>query len=170
MNDQQYQRLKEWSWKRPLSAEERALLQQSFREQPERQADWEREMGLNQLLSQLGDTPLSSNFTAQVLLHIEREEAQLASLRRHRSPRASRQRFGWPRWVIAALALGLGILSVQQYQSGSRAEMARSVERVSTVASVSDVGWLKDFDAIRGLTQAPGTGDDRLLQVLEAAK
>lgn len=168
MNDPQYQRLKELSWKRPLSPEEEKTLRELLQNHPEHQPDWESEVGLNHLLGHLSDAPLSSNFNAQVLSAIEREKSERAALRRRRSHSYAPN---WlPRWSVAFLAVALVLFSVQQHRSSNRAEMARSVARVSSVASLSEIGWLKDFDAIRGLSAIPATDDDKLLNILETRK
>ncbi len=168
MNDPQYHRLKELSWKRPLSPEEEKSLRDVLQSHPEYRPDWENEFALTHLLSHLSATPLSSNFNAQVLAGIERETRGREALRRRRSHSVAPK---WlPRWSVAVLTVVLALFSVQQHRSSTRTEMARSVARVSSVASLSEIGWLKDFDAIRGLTAVPGTDDDKLLNILETRK
>ena len=73
MNDVELHQLQEIALRRSLSADEQTRLRAFLGENPSTQAVWEEEMALSQLLDELPDAPLASNFTAQVLHALERE-------------------------------------------------------------------------------------------------
>ena len=112
-NDPIYNRLRELSWRRELTAAEEAELRAWLAAHPEAQADWEAEAGLNEALRQLPDAPVPSNFTARVLQAVERE----AALRERR--RGARWRVwhgrgaGCPglRFAAALARAGVGVVS-----------------------------------------------------------
>ncbi len=167
MNDPVYNEFLATAARRKLTVEEEARLQAHLAGRPEFQVAWEEEVGLNRLLEQLPAAPVSSNFTAQVLLALDRET---------RAPARSAitgwwQRFGWleltPRFALAGLVLGAGLLGYWQNQISHRAELAKDVYGVGGVASVPTVEMLKNFEAINRLNQAPQTADLELLAALK---
>lgn len=121
---------------------------------------WQEEKLLRKALAGLKDVPLSSNFTSQVLVELDRQE------------RAERQRpasfFRIPGWAkglsglaAACVALMLGVTSYQRHQ---RTEMAQSLATISDVTTVLATGEedvdqaaaiLTDFDAISRLSSVP---------------
>ncbi len=136
MQSAEYNDLLEAALKRPLTLAEEKRLQTYWASHPEAQASWEEEMGLNQLLRQLPDAPLASNFTAQVLQAAERESS--------RSPLFQPASW-WPRrydWrgaqtvACAALVLSLSLLMYHRHQLSLRAERARSVAAVSNFVTL----------------------------------
>jgi anti-sigma factor RsiW len=162
MNETEYQELMEASWQRPLTAAEEARLQAWLAAHPEEQARWESESALNQLLEQLPDVPVASNFTARVLQATRREAARPAA-------RPFLQLLGqWllPRratgvaWV--ALAVCVTWFAVNQTQN-AKARRASELAVISRAAVVSDPVVVEDFDAIRHL---PYAEDEDLFAVL----
>src|SRR5262245_52791940 len=79
MSEAEYQALLEASWRRRLTATEEARLQAWLAAHPEEQARWESESSLSQLLEQLPDVPVASNFTARVLQAARSEAARPAA-------------------------------------------------------------------------------------------
>jgi hypothetical protein len=163
MNDPRYQDLRETSWRRKLTAGEEAELRIWLVAHPEAKADWEAEAGLNEALGRLPATPVSSNFTARVLLAVEREMA--AGSRR----RASSWNWLWrpflPRAAMATMAFCLGLLLTGAKQK-ELARKAQSVAAVSEVASLPSPEILRDFEAIRRLNSTPPP-DEELLALLK---
>ncbi|MGI8965410.1 MAG: hypothetical protein ACR2H1_04895 [Limisphaerales bacterium] len=151
MNNSVYQKLKEESWRRSLTAAEEVQLQSYLAAHSELEIEWRAEMALNRLFKNLAEIAPASNFTAQVLQGVEREKVQL---------RSSKEKF-FPSWwaglrwfsrpAVAGLFICLGLFSVHQYQVASRTAMARSVAQVSNMASLPKVEWLQDFDTINRL-------------------
>jgi anti-sigma factor RsiW len=146
-----------------LSSAEQAEIQQHLKDHPERREAWEEELGLNQLLQQLPNVPVSSNFTAQVLSEVRREAMQATSRREwagririrplfHRGFRAH--------WLLKvtglAAAFCVSMLGYQQYQAANRKQMALSVAEASKLAPGSMLELLENFDAIQRLNQVPG--------------
>lgn len=124
-------------------------------------SDKQMDARLAALLRTLPDKPVASNFTARVLQTIEHENAA----RRRRSPWII-LRSGWrwlPRMAMAALVLAFGVLSYQHQAQNRRVQMARSVAVVSQVASLPSADELRDFEAIRRLSQP---ADKELLALL----
>lgn len=165
MTDSEYMTLREAAWRRPLTAEEKASVQSYLLIHPEAQRDWEEELALNQVLVNLADIPISSNFTARVLQTIELEEL--------RSTREShlwlvRLRQWLPRFAIAGLVIGLGGLGYQRYHLHSLAEKAGSVRMVSGLAAtLPDVQMWQDFDAIAKLGHSTTSQDEILWAALD---
>lgn len=153
MNQAEYDQLLSKSLHRKLTAEEEMRLQRYFAAHPEVQAGWEEDMSLNRCLRHLPDAPLASNFTAQVWLKIGPE----------------RQPFSRESWMIrcrdwarslnlaqraatAAMILCLAALSYYQYLGSTRQARARSLAEFSSVASLTSVDTLRDFETIRRLS------------------
>ena len=123
-NDPIYNRLRELSWRRKLTAAEAAELQAWLAAHPEARADWEAEAGLNEALGRLPDAPVPSNFTARVLQAVEREAA--AELRRRRTWQVW-LRWRWlPKAAVAAVVLGAGLVSYQQVKPPGARNMPRA--------------------------------------------
>lgn len=164
-NDPIYNRLRELSWRRKLSAAEEAELRAWLAAHPEAHVDWQAEAGLNASLSWLPDVPVPSNFTARVLQAVEREA--VAELRRPQGKWLTWLRLRWlPKAAFAAIVVGAGLLSYHQVQAAHRKQMVESVAAVSAVSSLPGPDILKDFDAIRALGPAP-VCDEQLLLVLQ---
>ena len=167
MNDPVYHEFLATAARRRLTVEEEARLQAHLAGHPELQAAWEEEAGLNRLLEQLPAVPVSSNFTAQVLLALDRETRDSSR------PVVTRwwQRLGWleltPRFALAGLVLCAGLLGYWQHQVSHRTELAKDVYGAGGVAGVPTVEMLKNFEAINRLSQAPQTADLELLAMLK---
>lgn len=160
MSQSEFDKLKEAGWRRKLTAEEEAALNEFLESHFEERLQWQDESGLNELLAALPDAPVSSNFTAQVLNAVERE-ARAANRRSGRGV-LHWLRFNWlPRIAAVILLVCGGAISLQQHR---RAEIARDVAAVSSVAAVPPQ-WLQDFDAINRLSQPPI--DNELLAALQ---
>jgi len=161
MNESEFNKLKETSWRRKLTPREEAALADFLAGHLEERSGWESDLRLNQMLNGLPDAPVSSNFTSQVVHAVERDVLES-------SPHSTRKSFAhwlrsnWlPRVALAALLLGGGVFSVQQYK---RVQVAHDIAAVSSVASIPPQ-WLQDFDAINRLSQPPI--DDELLAALQ---
>ena len=163
MNETEYRELLEASWRRPLTDAEEARLQAWLAAHPEEQTRCESELALNQLLEQLPDVPVASNFTARVLQAARREAARPAErpflqVLRH-----------WlrPRWATgltwAALAVCVTWFAIHQADSNARTRRAKELVVISRSAVVSDPVVVEDFDAIRRL---PYAEDEELFAVL----
>lgn len=163
MNEAEYQKLLEASWRRDLTPAETARLHAGLAEQPELRSGWEEESGLNRLLDGLPDAPLPSNFTARVLQEAQRQAAPpsprpfLADLWRRLFPRPA----SGLAWV--AVMLCLGWLAVQQAETSSQRRRNSELADFFKAAAPSDPAVLQDFDAIRRLPQAE---DEELFAVL----
>ncbi len=164
-NDPIYNRLRELSWRRMLSAAEEAELRKWLAAHPEAQADWEAETGLNAALGRLPDVPVPSNFTARVVQAVER--GAVAELRRSQGNWLTWLRRRWlPKAAFAAIVVGAGLLSYHQVQTAHRKKLAESVAAVSAMASLPSPDILKDFDAIQASNPTPAP-DEQLLTVLQ---
>lgn len=159
MNEAEFQKLLETSWRRKLTAEEEVALNNHCAGRQEDRSRWEEELALNRVLSQLPDAPVPSNFTHRVWQEIERttDKPAMAS-----STVLDWFRLNWlPRIALGVLLLGGGVISLQQYH---RAQIAKDVASVSSAATVPPQ-WLQDFDAINRLNPPPV--DNELLAALQ---
>ena len=161
MNEIEFEKLKEASWRRKLTAQEEAALNNHFARHAEARTQWEEESGLSELLDKLPDAPVSTNFTARVLQEVQREAG----------PRFGREhgilrwpRFNWlPKIAVASLIVCGGFVSLQQYK---RTKIAHDLVAVSSAATATlPQQWLEDFDAISRLSQPPV--DNELLAALQ---
>ncbi len=165
MNESEYQSLIEASWRRPLTAGEQAAVDRWLAAHPERQQDWELEESLNDTLARLPDAPLASNFTSQIMLAIESEQAAA-----RRKPGTFDFLTRWLRVPAPKLAWALGLVAVgwfglYQHQSGVRHDLAKGIAVMANVTAISDPNVLEDFDAIERTTAGE---DDELYAVLTA--
>ena len=167
MNQSDYNQLRETAWKRKLTTQQETEIKTYLANNPEARPDWEEERILIQFLAQLPDAPLASNFTAQVLQTLKRQEAAAspaAVVRWWQRLRA----LGWGyRSALAAVVVGAGVLSYQQYVALTREELAASVATVSRVAALPSVTGLRDFDAIQHLDNVAAVIDTKLLAALQ---
>jgi hypothetical protein len=166
MNEQDYQQLRETSWKRPLTATERAQIEAYLSDHPEEKPEWEREAALNQLLDRLPAVPsVASNFTAQVMQAVAREA--------RRPVRASVWplswfRYGWPRRIAAAcLVLGACWLGWHEYRLSMRTEMARQIADVAEAIQASDLELIANYDPIRRLSDPSPAADVQLIALMQ---
>ena len=158
-----YHQLREAGWRRKLTEAEQAELRALLAAHPEARADWDAEAGLNSALDQLPAAAVSSNFTARMLLAAERETAARARARMA-GWRFWRPSFGWaPRVAAAMLVAGLSLLAYHRHQVVMRLETAESLVAVADVKSLpAHPEVLKDFEAIRRLSQTPPPDVDLL--------
>ena len=164
-NDPFYLKMRELSWRRKLTPAEEAELRHWLAAHVEAQADWEADVRLSEALDQLPDAPVPTNFTANVLQAVEREDAAQARMRRPRP--GWWQRLTWlPRGALAALAVVAGLLSYMHGQTVRRDELRNSVVVVLGVKSLPSPEVLRDFDVIRALDQTP-PADEQLLTLLQ---
>jgi anti-sigma factor RsiW len=172
MNELEYKRLREISWRRKLTAEEEVRLQPYLMAHPEDQAEWEDETALSQALEHLPNAPLSSNFTAQVLQLIDLEEA--ANERRTKLTRDWRWWINHliPRFALGVLTVSLGALGFVQYQKHALEERAQNAgafnSQLEVASSRVPAEMWEDFEAIRRLsTTVSASADDELLAALK---
>jgi hypothetical protein len=165
MHEAEYQKLKEASWRRPLTAVERTRLRELLAAHPAWQNSWEEEAALNGLMRRLPGAVVSTNFTARVVQAAQRLPARPAWRRRL-------ELFPWPSagWV-PRVALGMamvcsGFLSFHEYEALHRAQRSREVASVSHRAGLPSLDWLENFDTINRLTKVK-VADDDLLAVLQ---
>jgi len=165
MQDAQYQILMEASWRRPLTAAERAQLREWLAAHPQWQASWDQEAALNGLLRRLPGAAVSTNFTARVMQAARRLPAKPAWRRRL-------EMFPWlpaawvPRAALAAAMVCCGMFSFHEYQSLRRTQVAREVASISRLAGLPSMDWLENFDTINRLNKVK-VADDDLLAVLQ---
>lgn len=157
MNEAEFKKLLVNSWHRPLSPEEDARLQSWLATHPEAQHLWEEEVELNQLLQQLPDLPLSSNFTARVLQALDRE-----STAPRRIPRRWFYRPAWlghwvPRLAGVTVLLILGLVGGNVYHQYHRQKLIRGVELVGNLAALPHP---ESLEYIETILQLPIIGPD----------
>lgn len=161
--DPDYQRLRELSWRRPLTTAEQAELRAWLVVHPEAQAETEAESKLTQALARLPDAPVPSNFTARVWQSIERDDATPG--------RATKPLAAWwwrvflPRFAMATVVVGAGLLAYRYNQAEQQAEFVKSFLAVAP-PSLADPKVIEDFDVICQLSP-PTAVDEELLNLME---
>jgi len=151
--------LRELVWRRKLTETERNEL----RAQPETQADLDLESRLTEVLGQLPNVAVPSNFTARVLQAIEREELQAAQ-------KSVWHGWSWrqllPRLAMAAVVVVMAGLTIQRHElTVHRAQLAESVAQVAVAQPMPSVEALKNFNAIQRMSQPHA--DEQLLALLQ---
>ena len=167
MNHSDYNQLQQTQWKRKLTVEEEARLHTALPKSPEVQADWEEEKMVAELLRQLPDAPVPSNFTAQVLLAVNRGD----------NSESSSGPWRWWQWLgsvrpaywpaLAGLVVCLSFFSYHEYRFVERNNLAKSVVTVSSAAALPSVELLQDFEAIHRLSHVSIPVDTELLAALQ---
>src|SRR6185369_12561679 len=114
--DPVYKRLRELSWRRPLTESEQAELRAWLAAHPEAEEEWETEKHLSAMLHQLPDAPVPSNFTARVRQTVEQETP---AARRPGLPSrwAARWRVFLPHTAAAVVIVGLGWFAYHRYHA-----------------------------------------------------
>jgi hypothetical protein len=117
---------------------------------------------LREMLSRLPDAPAASNFTARVMQAVDLEESRRSSKRNFI--------FNWraflPRAAVAIVAVLFAGLTFQHHELNARRDaLAKNVALVAQTPMPS-VEALKNFDAIRRMSQ-PARADDELLALLK---
>lgn len=149
---------------RKLSSAEASRAEAWIEAHPEYKVQWSEERELTSLLHRLGNVPVASSFTAQVMAAVERET-------RMRAPRpqpAWRRLFRFPgfTWQAgAALVVAAVVWSLQVHQDRRRAELAESLEALP-VAHFADVDVWRDFDCVNALAADTGLSVDKLTEAL----
>ena len=159
--DPVYNRLRESSWRRPLTESERAELRAWLAAHPEAQADWDTEAELNGLLHQQPDAPVPSNFTARVLQALEREPT--AAARHPGFQRAWRWRVFLPRLAGIAVIIGFGVFAHHRYVI---AQQDALMKKLAAAPEVANPVVLEDFEAIRSFGSTPSP-DEELLALMK---
>jgi hypothetical protein len=162
-DDPLYGHLRQQGWRRKLTAEEQAQLNDWLAAHPEARADWEAETCLNTLLARVTDVPVPSNFTSRVLQAVAREET-VAQPGQHPLLRFS---FRWA-WAISAIALTLLVclLSFRAVENSRLQRVSRSLLAVSPVTTLPSLDVLTNFDVICALDRTPPP-DEELLKALQ---
>ena len=155
--------LREYAWRRPLTAAEQARLDAWVAAHPEARADWEAEAALNAALARLPERPAPSNLTARVLAAIERDDF---------AGEAARKTiwFGWlgswgwmPRTAVAVVVLAAGLLTYQHHQREvARVRAVRTLAAAANVTPLPSAEVLENLDAIRRLNLTPAADEELL--------
>ncbi|MBN2508452.1 MAG: hypothetical protein JXQ71_17370 [Verrucomicrobia bacterium] len=171
MTDQEFNQLREAGWRRSLDPAEDARVRVHLAASSEAQQDWELEADLTQVLAQVPDAPLPTNFTRQVLDAVDREARA----------KAARHGAGWwagmwpgvrllPRLAGGlAVLLALAFLGYHQHEIRRQDRLTRALLHATRAHGLGQPGIFQDFDAIRRLGQVPLPADEELWLVLSQA-
>lgn len=169
MTPTEFDHLCEQARRKSLTPEAESRFRSHLLLHPEAQAAWEEEQALNELIAQLPDAPMPSNFTARVLAAVEREAR----------PAAPARRLPWLGWLaavthasrpqqiaLAAMAICVGLLGYDQYRARQRSQVAESLAKFAGTTALPGVEALRNFEAINRLGQTSGAADMELLSQL----
>lgn len=153
------QPIRESLWRRKLTDAERADLGS----RPELAAELEPESRLSEMLAQMPQAPVSSNFTARVMQAVDLEESR----------RSRRRGFSWnwhallPRLAATAALVLMAGLTVHHYEvKNQRAALAKNVALVAESQPLPSLEALNNFDAIQRMSQ-PAHADEELLALMQ---
>ena len=162
--DPVYQRWCELSWRRPLTAAEQAELRACLSAHPEAQAEAETEAALSQALARLPDAPVPSNFTARLWQTLERDDATQGRAA------APRRTWEWrvliPRFAVATVVMGTGLLVYRHNESVQQVEFAKSLLSEAGSPALADPKVIADFEVICQLSP-PTAADEELIKLME---
>jgi hypothetical protein len=148
-----------------LTSEQEAQLSDYLAAHPDQRARWEEEIALNQLLRQVPDVPVSSNFTALVLGAV-----------RQTSPRSPFQsnlchalfvRHWQAKLASALMVVSVGVLTYHEHELTLRRDLARNLVEMSKLTAGTPLELIVNFDAIERLNQVPVTVDRELVAALQ---
>ncbi|HTG45687.1 MAG TPA: hypothetical protein VK633_14285 [Verrucomicrobiae bacterium] len=164
MNESEFNLLRESSWRRPLTPAEDAQLHAYLAARPEAQPDWESDAALNQLLSELPNVPLASNFTARILSALDQQPPPQAESWWRRPWRAPL----FPRlaWATGLICVGMTTLSIYHYQT--RKELGRGLDLIAA-AMPAEPAILEDFDTIQRWAKGPPIDQDLWMALNQTA-
>ncbi|MGV3755086.1 MAG: anti-sigma factor family protein [Verrucomicrobiota bacterium] len=167
MNEHEQNELWEKSLRSRLTPNEQAQLESWLAARPDLRAQWEEELALCQVIRQLPDAPVSSNFTALVMQAVAQEER---AAQRAEAPAADgfmvwlRKHFAQLTASTAVVALA-AVLAVQQQQPtqtvtapDANQAMAEQIKEMAKVGSVPSVDLLMDYEPIRRMSQGASQG------------
>jgi len=164
--DPAYQKLREISWRRPLTEAEQAELRVWLVANPAAQVEIEADEVLNLALARLPDAPMPSNFTARVLQAIEREAVAM-------KPSATANSSRWwrvllPRIAGVALVVVVGSALAYRFQIAKQNQaLVTTAQEVAAVKPLADPLVMADFDVIARLSPTLGVADENLLALSE---
>ena len=170
MNEVRNDELVELSMRRELTPEEMSRLEGYLAAHPEARVGWEEERALSRAVQSLPDVPFSSNFTSRVLQALDIEQAREARLSQSRGRDWVRRLI--PRFAWASVAVLIGVVAFQQFQTSKQEKFAKDVSfAAADLAKLPNPEiLLQDFDAIQELGQistVSASSDDELLRVLQ---
>jgi len=118
---------------------------------------------MRELLSRLPDAPVASNFTARVLQAVDLEESRRA----RKWNFILKWRAFLPRAAVATAVILFAGLTIQHHElNAHRAAFAKNVALVVDGTPMPDADALKNFDAIRRMSQ-PARPDNELLALMK---
>jgi hypothetical protein len=71
-----------------------------------------------------------------------------------------------PRLAVAAVILGVAVVTYQEHEAAKRAQLVRGVQVVAGVPSLPSPEILQDFDTIRQMSSTPGP-DPELIALMK---
>lgn len=147
-----------------LTPAEQAEADAFLAHHPEARAEWEEELNLSNLLRQVPDVPVASNFTSRVMDECRRGTARPAEAGARSGTWFSR----WiPRLAACTAAAGLAFLSFHQHQVAERRALAESLVEVARLPGGASIDVLQNFEAIQRLNHVPAEVDRELIAALQ---
>jgi anti-sigma factor RsiW len=169
MQEEDYEKVMETAWRRPLTSEEEAALQRFLATHPQAKRSWDEEAALNRLLQRWPAPPVSSNFTARVMQAVQNAPARRNWMEWFAPGAWFPEGLGW-RVAMPAMMLCVGLFSFHETQALRRVAPTPQLAAVNSSPSVKTklppVEWLKDFDTIKNISQVK-VADDDLLAALQ---
>jgi anti-sigma factor RsiW len=149
-----------------LSCAEQAELQTYLEQHPEQRPALEQDLRLNELLTEMPDPPLSTNFTSRVLQSASQVERPRVPAWIECAWRGLTH--GWaPKVALALCLIGLGLLINHQRQETARIELVRHVAEIHTLTRDDTLDVLQNFEAIQRLVEVQRDPDRELIAALK---
>jgi anti-sigma factor RsiW len=149
-----------------LTAHDQAQLEAYLAEHPDQVSLYEEDLTLHQLLRQIPDMPVSSNFTVQVMQAIHRDDLAKSPAQISRWPRVLAGRW-FPKLATTAVVLCAGLFAYHEHKLANRREIAREIAELHNVTSAATLEVLQNFDAIERMNQIHRDPDNQLITALQ---
>jgi len=162
--DPVYQRLREISWRRPLTESEKMELRAWLAAHPDYQDDADAELQLSAALGRLPDAPVASNFAARVMAQIA------ANSRVTDFQRAPATNSWWHRYLPRIAVLGVVVLvglGIWRSKVAQQKQLVNTAREFAATELLAKPELLADFEEIASLTPPASLPDEGLLALSE---
>ena len=166
MNESEFKEMLDTAWRRRLTESELEAATQWVGRHPKDRPELEQVLAASQGLGGLPDVEVPSNFMARVWDGVERVERV-----ERMEVKAKARAFGWRFWLPRFASAGAAVMIVAagwwRYDAGRRAEVASGIATAADAAQTLDPAMLREFEALKVMSEVPAAVDEELLAALQ---